>query len=77
MKAGIEDHSVYRDNGYKEPEAKTYLKSYRLGLRYFATHQMDSLMAIQQSGPIEKEHLRFATLYEHGMSELKDFIDTL
>lgn len=77
LKAGIEDHSVYRDKDYKEPEAKTYLKSYRLGLRYYATNQMDSLMAIQQSGPIEKEHQRFAALYEHGMSELKDFIETL
>ena len=77
LRAGIEDHSVYRDKDYREPEASTYLKSYRLGLRYYNTHQMDPIMAVQQSGQITERFQDYVSLYEHGMEELKVFIDSL
>lgn len=70
--AELEDKSFYRHN-YDTPEGKKLLKSYRLGIMT----QKDSYAAIQMSGPICNHYNEYADLYERGMEELKDFIDSL
>lgn len=75
--ANMVDNSTYRDVQYQDPEHAINLKSYRLGLKYYNEHHINSLMAIQQSGPIIERHQDYAELYEHGMEELKEFISTL
>ena len=73
MKAGLKDESFYRDPNYKDIEAETNLRSYKLGL----TRKKNPLFAIQESGPITHHRKGFADLYQRGLAELKDFIDTL
>ena len=71
--AGIIDNSKYRDPEYKDAEAEVNLRSYQLGL----SRDKEPLFAIQESGPIKYERRRFAELYQRGLEELKQFIDTL
>ena len=71
--AGIIDNSKYRDPEYKDVEAEVNLRSYQLGL----SRDKEPLFAIQESGPIKYERRRFAELYQRGLEELKQFIDTL
>ncbi len=73
MKAGLVDSSYYRDIGYHNPEARFYLKSYRQGLAEVKYPLSD----IQLSGPITERQPEYASLYQRGLQELKDFIDTL
>lgn len=73
LKAGLKDESFYRDPNYKDIEAETNLRSYKLGL----TRKKNPLFAIQESGPITHHRKGFADLYQRGLAELKDFIDTL
>lgn len=71
--AGIIDNSKYRDPEYKDIEAEVNFRSYQLGL----SRDKEPLFAIQESGPIKYERRRFAELYQRGLEELKQFIDTL
>lgn len=73
LKAGLNDKSFYRDPNYKDIEAETNLRSYKLGL----TRKKNPLFAIQESGPITQHRKEFADLYQRGLAELKGFIDTL
>lgn len=71
-KAGLIDASTYRHH-YETPSGKEALQSYKMGLamsRY-------SYAAIQMSGPVNNRLDDFAALYERGIKELKDYIDTL
>ena len=71
--AGLIDMSNYRDPNYLKRDARKNLKSYRQGL----SEKQYSLAAIQMSGPIYDNHQLYAELYERGIQELKDFIDTI
>lgn len=71
--AGLTDTSNYRDPNYLKPDAHKYLKSYRQGL----LDKQYPFVAIQMSGPILDNHKLYAGLYEHGIQELKNFIDTI
>lgn len=73
LKAGLKDESFYRDPQYKNIEAETNLRSYKLGL----TQKKTPILAIQESGPITHHRQNFADLYQRGLVELKEFIDTL
>ena len=70
---GLIDMSNYRDPNYLKHDARKYLKSYRQGL----SEKQYPLAAIQMSGPIYDNHQLYAELYERGIQELKDFIDTI
>ena len=70
--AGLTDISRYRYH-YETPSGKEALKSYQLGL----LTPKDGYAAIQMSGPIREKLDEYVRLYEEGMKELKDFIDTL
>ena len=67
------DNSNYRDPNYLRPEARKHLISYRQGL----LENKYPLSAIQMSGPIYDDFQLYAELYEHGIQEMKDFIDTI
>lgn len=71
-KAGLADTSNYRHH-YETPAGKEALRSYRLGL---ATPKYP-YAAIQMSGPVNYRTKDFADLYEKGINELKDYIDTI
>ena len=71
--AGLTDTSNYRDPNYLKPDAQKYLKSYRQGL----LEKKYPFSAIQMSGPISDNHNLYAELYERGIQELKNFIDTI
>ena len=71
--AGLTDNSNYRDPNYLRPEARKHLISYRQGL----LENKYPLSAIQMSGPIYDDFQLYAELYEHGIQEMKDFIDTI
>ena len=73
LKAGLQDESFYRDPKYKDIEAETNLRSYKLGL----TQNKYPLLAIYESGPITHHRQEFAELYQRGLKELADFINTL
>lgn len=70
--AGLEDASFYRHN-YDTLEGKKLLKSYRLGIMT----PKDSYAAIQMSGPLNDHYDEYADLYDRGLNELKNFIDSL
>ena len=72
MKAGLTDTSNYRHH-YETPAGKEALRSYRLGL---ATPKYP-YAAIQMSGPVKYRLDDFAALYERGLKELKDYLDTV
>lgn len=71
-KAGLTDNSIYRHH-YETPAGKEALKSYKLGL---ATPKYP-MAAIQMSGPVKYRREEFAELYEKGIKELKDYLDTV
>lgn len=71
-KAGLIDVSTYRHR-YETPSGKVALQSYKMGL---ATTRYP-YAAIQMSGPINYQLDDFAALYERGIKELKDYIDTV
>lgn len=70
--AGLVDDSNYRHN-YDTNKGVESLRSYKLGL---ATPK-DSYAAIQMSGPITERQDEYVRLYEEGIKELKNFIDSL
>lgn len=70
--AGISDATVYRHN-YETETGIESLFSYRLGL---ATPK-DSYAAIQLSGPITERINDYVGLYERGLQELKNLINSL
>lgn len=70
--ADLADATYYRHH-YETPSGKLALKSYRQGL----SSPKDPVTAIQMSGPITDHCLEFSNLYERGIKELKDYIDTL
>ena len=70
--AGLTDISRYRHH-YETPSGKEALKSYQLGL----LTPKDEYAAIQMSGPIRERLDAYVRLYQEGIKELKDFIDTL
>lgn len=69
--ANLEDSSCYRHN-YDTPRGEEALSSYKLGL----STTKNSFTAIQLSGPITERHQEYANLYERGIKELKDYIDS-
>lgn len=73
LKAGLVDSSSYRDPFYRTPDASLNLKSYRLGL----AEPNYPLSAIQMSGPITGDRDAYADLYQRGLKEQQDFIDTI
>lgn len=70
--AGLDDNSHYRHN-YDTPKGKEVLNSYKLGL----LTPKNSSAAIQMSGPIKTDEQKYINLYERGIQELKDFLDSL
>lgn len=70
--AGLNDVSRYRHN-YDTDKGREALRSYKLGL---ATPK-DSYAAIQMSGPIIERQDEYSHLYEEGIRELKNFIESL
>lgn len=72
MAAGLKDTSTYRHN-YDTEKGIEALRSYRLGL---ATPK-DSYTAVQMSGPITERLDEYVKVYEEGIIELQNFIDTL
>lgn len=70
--AHLEDNSNYRHN-YDTPKGIEALTSYRLGL----STPKDGFVAIQMSGPITEHQQEYASLYERGVKELKEFIDSI
>ena len=70
--AGLDDNSTYRHR-YDTIKGSEALKSYKLGL---ATPK-NSYAAIQMSGPIIERLDEYVRLYEEGIKELKNYIDTL
>lgn len=70
--AGLNDNSTYRHR-YDTVKGSEALKSYKLGL---ATPK-NSYAAIQMSGPITERLDEYVRLYEEGIKELKNYIDTL
>lgn len=72
QRAGLTDNSIYRHH-YETPTGKEALRSYRLGL----ASPKYPLAAIQMSGPVKYRRAEFAELYEKGIKELKDYLDTV
>lgn len=70
--AGLDDNSTYR-HSYDTIKGSEALKSYKLGL----VTPKDSYAAIQTSGPITERLDEYVRLYEEGIKELKNYIDTL
>ena len=70
--AGLNDISTYRHN-YDTITGSESLKSYKLGL----LTPKDSYAAIQMSGPITDRLDEYVSLYNNGLEELKNFIDSL
>lgn len=77
LKAGIEDMSVYRDKNFRNEEAKTNLRSYRLGVSQILQDGKPSILRIQESGPIKDNIMDYANLFDRGLQELKSFLDTI
>lgn len=71
--SGYEDDSIYGDPQYANNEAQANLLSYRLGIR----KKKVSILAIQLNGTILEKHEEYSRVYEQGIKELKNFIDTL
>ncbi len=71
--SGYEDDSIYGDPQYANNEAQANLLSYRLGIR----KKKVPILAIQLNGPISEKHDEYSRVYEQGIKELKNFIDTL
>ncbi len=69
--AGLQDATYYRHQ-YNTPQGVYALKSYKQGL----AEKKYALSAIQMSGPITERKDEYAALYERGIKELKDIIDT-
>lgn len=69
--AGLNDATTYRHHFETEIGIEA-LRSYKLGL---ATAK-DCYAAIQMSGPITERQQEYANLYERGIKELKDLIDS-
>ena len=70
--AGLNDATTYRHH-YDTETGVESLSSYKLGL---ATPK-DSYAAIQMSGPITEHIDDYVSLYERGIMELKNLIDSL
>ncbi len=73
LKAGLADTSGYYDEHYNERGAKANLKSFRLCM----SQQILPRFAVLQSGPLGVDKDRFADLYQRGLKEISDFIDSL
>ena len=75
-KSGIIDTSRYRDSNFKSGRtAKTNYNSYMLALSKF--NPKISFMTIQQNGPIDDHIMEYASLYNRGMEEVKEYLDTI
>lgn len=75
-KSGIMDTSRYRDSNFKSGRtAKINYNSYMLALAKF--NPKFSFMTIQQNGPIEDHIMEYASLYNRGMEEVKEYLDTI
>ena len=70
--AGLNDATVYRHH-YETEIGFESLQSYKLGL---ATPK-DSYAAIQMSGPITDHINDYVSLYERGIKELENLINSL
>lgn len=70
--AGLTDTSFYRHH-YETPNGELALKSFKVGLAI----QKNPFAAIQLSGPIIDRLDDYADLYERGIKEIKDYIDSL
>ena len=70
--AGLDDATTYRHN-YETETGVEALCSYKLGL---ATPK-DSYAAIQMSGPITERIHEYVSLYERGIMELENLINSL
>lgn len=72
MAAGLEDATYYR-HSYDTPNGVLALKSYKQGLAM----PKEPYAAIQMNGPINDSMQAFANLYERGIKELKNYLDTI
>ena len=70
--AGLDDVTTYRHH-YETKTGVEALSSYKLGL----TTQKDCHAAIQMSGPITEHIDDYVSLYERGVKELKNLINSL
>lgn len=73
-----DDHSVYRNPNFNNdgtPTAKIELKSYKIGIECFETNY--SPLNIQISGPIDDNINEYIDVYLRGMTEFKNFINTI
>ena len=75
-RAKITDKSLYYDSSFSSgDEAKTILKSYRLGFQKF--NPKYAFMTIQQNGLIDNNIEAFTDLYVRGIQEIKAYIEEL
>lgn len=70
--AGLDDATTYRHH-YETESGIEALCSYKLGL----STSKDSYAAIQMSGPIKEQIDDYVCLYERGIKELEDLINSL
>ncbi|PKU51479.1 Qat anti-phage system QueC-like protein QatC [Lysinibacillus fusiformis] len=75
-KANISDTSTYRDLYFESGQtAKMNLMSYNIGLHKY--NKKYSFMNIQNSGPISKNISNFVKVYDRGMDELKELLESI
>jgi len=74
-KAYNDDSSSYRIPDFKmSNQARVELNSFKIGILEYNKQENHSF-AIQNAGPILKDLVKYCTLYERGMNELKSFLD--
>nr|WP_212118386.1 hypothetical protein [Niallia circulans] len=75
-KANILDTSSYRDQNFESGlTAKMNLMSYNIGLKKY--NKKYSFMNIQNSGPISENISDFVKVYDRGMDELKELLESI
>ncbi|MDY6861915.1 MAG: Qat anti-phage system QueC-like protein QatC [Thermodesulfobacteriota bacterium] len=78
MKANIIDSSLYRDLKFTSGDtAKNNFSVYKIGLLKYKKQLLNTYSQIQISGELNTDIEQYKSLYERGMQELSDFIESI
>jgi len=76
-RANIREMSIYRDENFSSgPTAMSNLATYNIGIEKYKKSDVNIYSRIQISGPLENNLERYKLLYEKGMAELIDFMES-
>ncbi len=70
------DYTEYEDPSYSKPKAKNELKSFKVGVLDYKEN-LNNKFTIQIAGDIKNNFEGFQNLYNRGMNEMSNFLDSI